>query len=484
MDSVNQVFNKVLLDILPSKKELMKTENIIKKIKDLLSSKAKELNIEYTKIEAQGSTGIKNTQLKGDFDIDLFIGLDYEKIKHKFKGLSKNKLKKGLKSLFLNYCNSWLIKSLPKEYFSEPRLLYAEHPYVTVYYLGEDNEIKVDIVLYFDLPLDYIEKYGPITAVDRSPWHGRFIRNNLSSKQKNDVRLLKQFFKAAHCYGDKSAVGKVGFIGYSAELLIYYFDNLHALFNRFHELESKPLDYYNRSEKELSKITHFQNDYLIITDPIDKNRNVASAISERAYKYCKSLIKEFIGMPKESYFQLKDIPEADIAKFEEEKIKHLFVAELINQNEEIHYTVNRDKLYSLAESIKAIGEKEYTHNERFGSITFELYFDDVLNEYDLVFYVEFPKISNSYLRQGPPLKETYHAKKFKEKNPTFITEDDYLWVETERDYSDFLNYLRTYINNNIPENFQIKNISNAVEIQTSLAKKALYILVNMVLPFN
>lgn len=483
MNSVNQVFNNVLPDILPSKKELEKTMNIVKKIKDLLSSKAKELNIEYTKIEAQGSTGIKNTQLKGDFDIDLFIGLDYEKISHNFKGLSKNKLKKELKSLFLKYCNTWLIKSLPKEYFSEPRLLYAEHPYVTVYYLAKNEEIKVDIVLYFDLPLDYIGKYGPITAVDRSPLHGRFIRDNLSSEQKNDVRLLKQFFKAAHCYGDKSAVGKVGFIGYSAELLIYYFGDLPTLFNRFHELESKSLDYYNRSEKELSDIIHFQNDYLIIIDPIDKNRNVASAISKRAYKYCKHLISMFLEKPSESYFEQREIEEANLTKFDEGKIKHFFTAELFNQNEEIHYTVNRDKLYSLADSIKATGEREYSHDKRFGSIEFELYFDDNLNEYDLAFYVQHPKISETYLRQGPPLKEKYHVTKFKEKNPNFIVKNDYLWVETKRDYNDFLSYLRTYMNENIPENFKIKNISNIVEIQTSLAKKALYILDNMVLPF-
>ncbi|GAI51570.1 unnamed protein product, partial [marine sediment metagenome] len=78
----------------------------------------------------------------------------------------------------------------------------------------------------FDLDEERIKQEGPITAVDRSPWHGRFVRENLSKDQKNDVRLLKQFFKSNHSYGDKSSVGKVGFIGYSSELLIYYFGNI------------------------------------------------------------------------------------------------------------------------------------------------------------------------------------------------------------------------------------------------------------------
>ncbi|MCK4381201.1 MAG: hypothetical protein KAW51_08705, partial [Candidatus Lokiarchaeota archaeon] len=286
MNSINRIFNQVLDTIIPTNEELELIDGIIKKLKRLLKEQASKLNLEYTRIEPQGSTGIKKTQLKGDFDIDLFIGLDYNLFKPRYNGLSKNKLKKESKKDFLSLCNNWILHSLTLDEFYNPRLLYAEHPYVTVDYLLDDIKVKIDIVLYFDLDLEFIKKNGPITAVDRSPWHGCFIRDELNSDQKNEVRLLKQFFKSCYSYGDKSALGKIGFIGYSAELLIYYFNDLTNLFYNFNELNKKPLDYYNRNEKELSKIVHFQNDYLIIIDPIDKNRNVASAISEKAYKYC------------------------------------------------------------------------------------------------------------------------------------------------------------------------------------------------------
>ncbi len=483
MNSVQEIFENVLTKILPKKQELSKIENIVSELKSLLDFRAKLLHIEYTKIEAQGSTGIKNTQLRGDYDIDLFIGLDYDKYKYDYEGYSKNKLKKELKKLFLKLCNNWIIKALGKEYFSEPRLLYAEHPYVTVYYILDKEQIKIDIVLYFDLTLKYIDAHGPITAVDRSPWHGRFIRDNLSLVQKNDVRLLKQFFKASHCYGDKSAVGKVGFIGYSAELLIFYYGDIFALFNEFNQLEKTPLDYFNRSKKELNDVIHFQNDYLIIIDPIDKNRNVASAISERAYKYCKNRIIKFLKEPKDDFFELRAIPEFDLTTLDENTFNNYYIVELSNISDEIHYTINRDKLYSLAESIKATGEKEYTHFERFGVIEFEVYFDDTINEYNIVFYVEFPEISKSYLRKGPLIHQEFHVNKFKKKNPNFIIKGDHLWVETKRDYTDFLSYLSEYVNENIPENFQINNISNAAAIQTSSAKKTLFILISMVLPF-
>jgi tRNA nucleotidyltransferase (CCA-adding enzyme) len=345
MNSINQVFKEVLKEIMPTEQEFRLIEEITDNLKSLLDKNAKELNIKYTRIEPQGSTGIKQTQLRNDFDIDLFIGLNYELYSPKYEGLSKNKLKKASKQDFLDLCNNWIIKSLSlKKEFQDPRLLYAEHPYVTVDYIFGEVKLKVDIVLYFDLDLNYIKKHGPITAVDRSPWHGRFIRDKLNRDQKNDVRLLKQFFKVCHSYGDKSAVGKIGFIGYAAELLIYYFGNIEAAFKNFGILQKTPLDYYKRNKKDLEKIIHFQNDFLIIIDPIDMNRNVASAISEKAYKYCNQRIKDFMINPRKQFFELSPIPEIEISDREDPILSKIFILELINTNDEVHYTVNRDKL--------------------------------------------------------------------------------------------------------------------------------------------
>ena len=250
MSSIDKIFAEVLKDIIPEKEELALINNIVENLKDLLEKKAKQLDLEFTIIEPQGSTGIKQTQLKNDFDIDLFIGLAYNKYKLKYKGLSKSKLKKESKKDFLALCNNWILQSLTLDEFHNPRLLYAEHPYITVDYIVNDLKVKIDIVLYFDLELEYIKEYGPITAVDRSPWHGSFVKDELNHEQKNDVRLLKQFFKSCYSYGDKSPVGKVGFIGYSAELLIYYFKDLINVFKNFNELDKKPLDYYNRNKEE------------------------------------------------------------------------------------------------------------------------------------------------------------------------------------------------------------------------------------------
>jgi len=478
-----KIFAQILKEITPTQKEIFLINDITVKLSNLLSQKANKLNINYTTIEPQGSTGIKQTQLKNDFDIDLFIGLDYKQFEVNYEGLSKSKLKKESKKEFLELCNNWILPSLTSHEFSNPRLLYAEHPYVTVDFLLNNIKVKIDIVIYFDLDLEYINIHGPITAVDRSPWHGCFIKDELDIKQKNDVRLLKQFFKSCYCYGDKSPVGKVGFIGYSAELLIYYFNDLLNLFKNFKELDKKPLDYYNRNEKELEKIIHFQNDYLIIVDPVDKNRNVASAISERAYKYCNQKIREFLKQPSPEFFNIKPIPEVNLLNKEDTLLSKIYIIELNNTNSNIHYTINRDKLYSLGESIKFNGEKEFSHVERFGKIIFEVYFEDEKNQYNIAIYCEKPDISDRYIRKGPPIKEEKHAFNFKRKNPKYFEKQGFLWVETLREFSNFSEFLNKFVKNRVPDNFIINNISTAFNSRSTSAKRVIYMLKNIILPF-
>ena len=483
MTPTSKILEEALKEITPTSQELTLINEIVDRLKDLLEKKANELNIKYTQIEPQGSTGIKQTQLRDDFDIDLFVGLNYDLYKHNYEGLSKNKFKKASKKDFLNLCNGWIIKSLTPKEFQNPRLLYAEHPYVTVDYIAENVKLKVDIVLYFDLDLEIIKKDGPKTAVDRSPWHGRFVRANLTDEQKNDVRLLKQFFKACHSYGDKSAVGKVGFIGYSAELLVYYFSSLQEVFKNFNNLKEYPLDYYNRSKKDLEKVIHFQNDYLIITDPVDMNRNVASAISEKAYLYCNQRVKDFLSNPSIDFFKIQQIPEADVSNKEDLILSKIFILEFKAKSPEIHYTIHRDKLYSLGESIKANGEKEFSHAKRFENIIFEVYFEDKINEYNLALFCEKPSISDTYIRKGPPANDKFHVNQFKKKNPNYLEKNGYLCVETKREFDEFLPFLKDIVLDKIPEKLDSVNIAKSFEVKTSSGKKAIHILKEMVLLF-
>jgi tRNA nucleotidyltransferase (CCA-adding enzyme) len=481
MNKYKKVFQAILQDVIPKEKEIKIIENVIDSIREYLKKKARELEIKFTNIDAQGSTGIKQTQLRNDFDIDIFIGLDWDEYKEKFDDLSKTQFKKKIKKDFRRLCLEWIFPVLEDERFENPRLLYAEHPYVQVDYKAKNYKIQIDLVLYFDLKLEYIRKNGPITAVDRSPWHGRFVDNYLSSKQINDVRLLKQFFKAQHSYGDKSPIGKIGFIGYGAELLIFHYNTILELFKNFHNLPNKELDYFCRKKKKITEITHFQDDFLLIIDPIDKNRNVASAIDERAYRFVNQKVHEFLKEPNKSFFHIDTIPEIDLAT-NDSTLDNIFVLEMEKIDKEVHYTEIRDKIYSLGNDIKSHGEKEYSHEDRFETILFELYFKDEINEYILVIYCKKPIISKTYVRPGPPLKNKKHAEKFKKKNPSYIQKDQRLWVEEKRDYHKFSNFLKKFTEGKVPKSLHIINLSNALGAQTNTGKKAIYLMKEMILP--
>jgi len=233
----------------------------------------------------------------------------------------------------------------------------------------------------------------------------------------------------------------------------------------------------------LGKIQHFQNDYIIITDPIDKNRNVASAISEKAYKYCNQRIMDFMNNPNKSFFKIDKIPEVEISKIDDSLLTKTFIVELKNENNEIHYTINRDKLYSIGENIKANGEKEFSHAERFGKIEFEVYFEDNIEEYNIAIFCEKPNITKNYERRGPPIKEKNHAIKFRKKNPNFFERDEFLWIESEREYTEFLKLVKNFVKNKIPENLTVVNISESFDVKRDSGKRAIYTLINMILPF-
>ena len=159
---------------------------------------------------------------------------------------------------------------------------------------------------------------------------------------------------------------------------------------------------------------------------------------------------------------------------------YLSVAQLLQWT---HYTIYRDKLYSLGESIKANGEKEFSHAKRFEYILFEVYFEDEINEYNLAIFCEKPLISETYIRKGPPANDKFHVNQFIKKNPDYLEKDGYLYVETKRDYSNFLPFLKNHIQDKIPENLDSINISKSFEVKTSSGKKAIFILENKILPF-
>ncbi|QEE17440.1 hypothetical protein DSAG12_03277 [Promethearchaeum syntrophicum] len=485
---VLSIFNEILDKITPDERELDHIENVTTStIKIIRNSKIPdEISIRF--IEPQGSTGLKQTALKNTADIDLFIGIDPEFIlNHQFS--SKKEKKEFIHTKFKDLTNLWLIPSLKNQGLKNVRMSYAEHPYVSADFMG----IELDIVICFDVSSDYLQKNGPITAVDRTPHHTRFIRDNVNEKQKDDIRLLKHFFKCYHCYGDKSALGRSGFIGYSAELLIIYYDSIWNLFLHFEEISSKIIfqhknfnsiknPYQNKSYLTIkSKI--FPNDFLIILDPTDANRNVGSSISKRAFEFINYQIKNFCENPKRIYFEHHDLPDINHLELSSTQLSCYFYAQF-QEIQEDHYTKYRDKLYSLMEQIIKKASREKTLEPRFMNVIGELVFNTETGQYILAFFTETPTISSKFKREGPMKKSKPHYQKFKEKHPDAFEENNQIFLILKRPFTQFKDFLEKNLDKKSIKGLELIEIGCAINPEYPIfAAKGMGNLHKNVIPF-
>ncbi|MCX8179360.1 MAG: CCA tRNA nucleotidyltransferase [Candidatus Aenigmarchaeota archaeon] len=175
------------------------------------------------------------------------------------------------------------------------RIEYAQHPYIR----GEIEGITVDIV-----PCYKLEKGEKIiSAVDRTQFHVQYLEGKLPKKASKEVRLLKQFLKANDLYGADAKTN--GFSGYLCELLIIYYKSFVNLLKSVTKWRVKEIiDIENQWKKEdyhhLKK--KFKDEVLIVIDPVDKERNVAAALSAYNFFKFKKLAEEFLKEPKEEFF--------------------------------------------------------------------------------------------------------------------------------------------------------------------------------------
>jgi tRNA nucleotidyltransferase (CCA-adding enzyme) len=274
------ILQEVLKEITPSKEEIKKLHGVAKNTLTVTKKEAKKMKADV--ILAGSIT--RDTWLPGKKEFDLFVLLPP---KLKTKDLEKNGLALG-KKVFNKLGGKW-------------RIDYAQHPYVS----GNIDGIEVDIVPCFNVKSPEHLK----SAVDRTPFHVKYIQKKLKTNMSSQVRLLKQFLTAHSLYGADAKT--LGYSGYVCELLIIKYKNfLNALkaVSKWKPIEIIDLERaYNKKEyKDLMKT--FQK-ILIIIDPTDKNRNTTAAVSsENFYKFIK-LAKEFLQNPLKEYFFVKhEIP--------------------------------------------------------------------------------------------------------------------------------------------------------------------------------
>ncbi len=390
-----KVEEEVLLRISPDENENSHIDKVVNDVKSevLVTAKSMGLRVEPVLV---GSVA-KNTHLKNP-DIDIFVMFPN---KTKRKDLESQGLKIG------------------EEVLGEYEKRYAEHPYVT----GKVDGLDVEIVPCYKIT----DPQERMSAVDRTPFHTYYIMENLKEEQKDDVRLLKRFLKGIGIYGAEAEIE--GFSGYLCELLILYFGSFGELISNVGNWKKGELLTFDKRDHGDFK------DSLVVIDPVDPGRNVASALSHENFAIFIHAAREYGKEPSISFFFPnkaipKPIPEM---KGMMDRRKTALIGIIMSKPDVIP-----DILYSqLRKSEKAI--EKFCGRYGFNIIAMDFYVND---EIIMLFEFDIFSLPDAKLHKGPPVWHE-NSKDFKEKwigsdnllKGPYI-KDGHWYVDIKRDFTD------------------------------------------------
>lgn len=266
---MQHIFKDVLKKVKPSEKDIKDNQGMFLKIHNYIKKEFK-LN------SALMGSVAKNTFLKGDNDLDIFVFFP--------QGMGRETLeKKGLevgRAVFNKFKGKYVIE-------------YAEHPYTK----GHIDKYEIEIVPAYMV----IDTKHLFSAVDRTPFHTEYVKNHLENKEQ--VLILKQFLKGIDCYG--SDLKTEGFSGYLCEILTIKYGAFDKLIKAAQEWDYQTIidlnDVYSKGRyDELRK--KFENQPIIVIDPTDKNRNVAAVLSKEKLAKFIFYARKFYEKPSIAYF--------------------------------------------------------------------------------------------------------------------------------------------------------------------------------------
>ena len=383
-------------------------ETVIERIIALVAEQAQELGIEAKAISV-GSTA-RNTWIRGEADIDIFLMFPVELIEEEFKA-------HGLA----------LAKSIAHRY--EER--YAAHPYIHAYVRDAETgtEYEADLVpCYAVADLTALK-----SAVDRTPFHNRYVQARIAGRE-DEVLLLKQFLKVLGIYG--SELRRRGFAGYLCELLILHYSSFVELLRNAAQWQ-----YGERIDLE-GRGTYRGNgtEPLIVIDPVDPKRNVAAAVSAYSFSRLIDAAREFLAEPGINFFALRREEPMSAVEFRDTVRERgtqfvLIVFETPAMVEDILFPQLRKAEASVNKVLARHG--------------FQVYRSDVYAEGDKAFLLfellvwALPRLKKHI---GPPVTSTYHAAKFKDQyrpsHRLFIEDGRYV-VEVARKHTDAVSLLNS-----------------------------------------
>ncbi len=286
---------------------------------------------------------------------------------------------------------------------------YAEHPYVH----GKFKGYRVDIVPCFDVKdIDEMK-----SSVDRTPLHTEYMINNLDEEQRDEVILLKAFLKGIGAYSAENRVQ--GFSGYLCELLILKYGDFNSLLKAAGDWK----------KGEIIEVEQIQSTFdapLIVVDPVDPKRNVASALSEYNFDLFVFASKSYSKKPDIKFFFPNPIDVLDVGELND-KIDSRgtsFLDILI-----LRPDIVEDNLYpQVQKAHKAL--RRYMARKNFSIIHDDYMVND--NSIHLLFELEHACLPSIKKHQGPPIGNPHTSAFEKKYSERVYIEDGRLMVDKKR----------------------------------------------------
>jgi len=420
-----EIEKQILDQITPSSEYRKKLKTVIQEIKEKLKQEITERDLPVS-IELVGSTA-KDTYLKDNLDIDFFLLFP---TKFQKEDIAKNAL------------------SIGKKLLKDTEESYAEHPYLRGYY----KEYYVEIV-----PCYKIEKASQkISAVDRTPLHTKYVKENLPASQKQEVLLFKQFLRGIGCYGAEAEIE--GFSGYLCEILIIKYGSLKKLIENANN--------WKTGEKFVfSKVKSPSFDTpLTVIDPVDTNRNVASALSKEKFDLFVRACREYLKKPSVTFFFPNKIKPWSLEEIKKEiqTQKCLYIGIKFDKPDII-----TENLYpQIRKASRSIRDTCERYDFKIYDITFHI--DDQESIIYIIVKTKDETLSKTLKHMGPPTKLEKNADEFVKKwnSDSRIISTPYekngrLYVEIKREYLDINHFLRD----------KIKNLSTGKHIDKIVKKR-------------
>jgi tRNA nucleotidyltransferase (CCA-adding enzyme) len=217
-----------------------------------------------------GGSFAKGTWLPDHADIDIFVKIKPSVCAEKFEEMGRQIGSKALKKY-------------------GPKLRYSDHPYVEVFV----KNIRVNVVPCYD-----VEQGKWQSAADRSPFHTQYISSHFDNEKRRHARLLKKFFQSVGVYG--AEISTEGFSGYVSEVLVLKYSSFENVLRSAADWQERQIiavcDYD-------SNFVNAFNSPLIIIDPVDRRRNLGTAISHESVAKFMLSARTFLEKPSIDFFR-------------------------------------------------------------------------------------------------------------------------------------------------------------------------------------